>query len=94
MYDEVDITDWKHDEPIELGNAIAEAVRETQRLVLRPLPSKLKMTLRQYNILNGREHDAELEFTNRQFFTRKPTGGVQNVMEVEVQGYDNKGVKL
>lgn len=82
---EIDMTDWKEKDALSLGNRVTETVKDSQRFVIRPYPHKLKMTLKQYNILNGRPPNMELEFNNVLFRT------TENVMDIEVEGYDKWG---
>lgn len=55
--DTLDITDWK-EKGIDLKRAIGRAVEETQTGFLRPLPSILKMTTDQYDML---QHDPDMQ---------------------------------
>lgn len=87
-YQTIDVTDWKYKDMVDLHEQIYQAVKSTQSVLVRELPHTLKMSLKQYNLLNGRNWNARFEFDNRLFRTR------MNVMDVLVNGYNNKGEKL
>lgn len=81
----IDIRDWKH-KGLELHKEIENAVWETQRLVMRPLPDRLIMTLAQFKDLNkatnnvGNMQDTNLQDTQDRFYYTK-----HNIMEVQVE---------
>ena len=90
-YNEIDITDWdikRTTKPIDFGNQITNAVKDTQRLLIRPYPNKLKMTKRQYNFLNNRTPDTPLVFDNRLFKTN------YNIMDIEIEGHNKHGERI
>lgn len=91
MYDEIDITSWdikRTTKPLDFGNQITQAVKDTQLFIVRPYPNKLKMTKKQYNFLNGRQTHQPLVFDNRIFRTK------YNVMDIEIDGYNKHGERV
>lgn len=74
---ELDITSFKIKNKAELMKEIELAVNDTQRIIIRPYPSVIKMTREQYELL---QHEGNMMHTykdNDQLYRTK-----YNVMEV------------
>lgn len=77
MSDTLDIRDFKEKDD-ELKIAIAQAVRDTQRLVIQPLPSKIIMTYAQFDMLQP-DPDLRGLYPKEQIYMTP-----DNVMEVTI----------
>lgn len=82
----LDITDWKQ-KGLELKKEILNAVKDTQRAVIRAYPNKLKMTLKQYKDLMNRPEMISQEHDGQEFYLYRTIskGKTLNVMEVEIE---------
>lgn len=75
----LDIRDWRQ-KGGELHQKIEDAVYDTQRGILRPLPSELWMTQDQFNDLSLLAHMPYLHQSTERIYTTK-----RNAMEVKVK---------
>lgn len=75
----LDIRDFKQ-HGLELSEAILQAVKDTQSVIIRELPNVLKMTTQQFEMLKS---SPEMMSTNaKEYLWRTP----MNIMEIEVVG--------
>ena len=91
MMDELDIREWltrsrdRKEARLELGNRVTNAVKETQRVIIRPYPSKLRMTMKQYNLLKNLPPEAPFVYDMKLFKTEDRKGDIINVMDIRVE---------
>lgn len=79
----LDITSWK-ERGQELSKAIELAVKDTQRVIVRPYPDRIIMSRKQYDILSkkGELQNMDPSLKTQEFWLYRTR---YNIMEVEIK---------
>jgi hypothetical protein len=77
----LDITDWPQTGQ-NLTKEIHQAVKDSQRVIIRAYPDKIKMTIKQYRDLAGQKDLLHQEWDGQEYFLYRTP---HNIMEIEVK---------
>lgn len=72
----------KEERATALAKEIEEAVKDTQRVIIRALPDKIIMSRTQYNLLSGQSELTTQEYDGQEFYLYRTK---RNIMEVIIE---------